>query len=326
MVSGASPRRTAIRVVVRLLIAGGLLGLLVWKVDIRTVLAQLRGADLATAAAFAPLMIVTIVEMGIRWGLVMRASGLPATFRGAIAVAYTGTFFNNFSIGAAGGDIARAVLVARETDLKARAVGTILFDRLIGLGTLVAVGFVAALLNARDPQYREFAMITGAMVGAMVLGGVVYMNPMLRRSAPGEWLKRRLPGAKSIREMDLVFKEMLRRPGLLGVCVAITAAGQAANILAVWGLAHYSMGMQTVTVGHCFAIMSIIFVVMALPISIGGLGTGEAAFVLAFERIGIPYAQAFGLAILFRLTYYAISLPGLVIFMLGKAKTKRSDS
>ena len=165
--------RAAAKVIVRVAVAAGLLALLIWKIDFGDVWERIKVADFALAAAFAPLMILTIVEMGIRWGLVMRASGLPATFRGAIAVAYTGTFFNMFSIGAAGGDIARAVLVARETDKKARAVGTILFDRIIGLGTLVAAGFVASLINLGDPRYEEFALLTGAMVGAMVLGGLV---------------------------------------------------------------------------------------------------------------------------------------------------------
>lgn len=322
MVSERSPLRSAVKVGVRVLIAGGLLWLLISQVEPGKLWSQLKDADVGLAAAFAPLMILTIAEMGFRWGLVMRASGLPATFRGAIAVAYTGTFFNMFSIGAAGGDIARAVLVARETDLKARAVGSILFDRIIGMGTLVAAGFVASVLY----RYWEFAAVTGAMVGAMAIGGAVYMNPALRRSRLGEWLKRKLPGAATIREMDVVFKVMLRRPGLLSVCIAITAIGQASNIVAVWGLAHYAMGLQSVTIGQCFATMSIIFVVMALPISIGGLGTGEAAFVVAFQRMGLTDTQALSLAVLFRITYIAISLPGLVIFLLGKARTTKTDS
>jgi uncharacterized membrane protein YbhN (UPF0104 family) len=314
-------RRKLLKVAVRVLITAAFLAVLAFQADWGRLWERVRGADLRGAAAFLPLMVLTILEMGLRWGLVMRASGIPARFGGAIAVGYVGAFFNQFSIGAAGGDIARAILAARDTELKARAVGTILIDRAVGLGTLILMGFATAAANFQDPMFRPFAVGLGGLMAAMAMGALVYFNPALRRSRAGRWLKERLPWAGTVREMDEAFGRVVRRPGLLAFCVLITAVGQAAMITAIWGLAR-SLGLAQVTPAQCFALMPPIFVVMALPISIGGLGVGEAAFVQAFVRTGVRAEDALSLAVLYRLANFAVSLPGIVIFLVGKGRTR----
>lgn len=293
-------------------------GLTLSSVNLSDVARVMKRTDRGTASLYALLMVGTILEMGIRWGLLLRAAGIAASFPGAIAVAYTGAFFNQFSAGAAGGDIARALLVARDTDLKARAVATILLDRAIGLATLILMGLVTALVNAGDPAYRTPAAILGTMAGAIALGSIVYYNPLLRRSALGQKLKARMP--KAVEDLDSVFRLVLQRPLLLLVCVAITAVGQAMVIVAIWGLGR-AMDLPGVAMSQCFSLLPIIFVSMALPISIGGLGVGEQAFIQGFKTFGLPETEALGLALMFRIVGLAISLPGLVIFLLGRART-----
>lgn len=314
-------KKKILKIGIRVVITAGLLAAIVMTVDLEKAWANVKQADWVTALAFAPLMALSIVAVGIRWGLVMKVAKVPATFRGAIAVVYTGIFINQFSIGAAGGDIARAVLASRGSDMKARTVGTILFDRAIGLVTLITIGLVTALLNLKDPRYEDFAWVSGGMAGAIALGSLVYFNPWLRRLAPGKWLKRKMPGAGMIRDMDFVFKEMIRHPGVLAICVATTVIGQASSILAIWGFST-ALGLN-VTVGECFASMPIVIVVMALPISIGGLGTGEAAFQETFMRMGLTADQALSIAILYRFMMLIVSLPGIVIFALGRARTHK---
>ncbi|MHC4606237.1 MAG: lysylphosphatidylglycerol synthase domain-containing protein, partial [Planctomycetota bacterium] len=63
----------------------------------------------------------------------MRWRWLSAPFGRVLCISFAGAFFNLFLPGAAGGDIAKAVLSARGEERKAAIVGTILLDRVIGL-------------------------------------------------------------------------------------------------------------------------------------------------------------------------------------------------
>lgn len=316
-------KRKAFKIGVRIAISAVFLGLVVWAIDLKAVRKNLaEGVDWPLACAFGLLLVVAILEMGLRWALLLRAAGIPATFRGALAVAYTGAFFNQFSLGAAGGDIARAVLVARDTDMKARAVGTILLDRVIGLVTLILMGFVVAVTHAGEKMYFPFVLALGCILVGLAGGALIYFNEGLRRSALGEWLKRKVPGSGVLRDMDSVFKGMRHRPGLLMLCVVISAVGQATSMVATWGLAR-SLHLEQVTLSQCFSVLPLVSVVMALPIAIGGFGTGEFAFITSFVHMGVAQDQAATLIVLFRAAYFVTALPGVVIFLLGKARMRK---
>ena len=53
---------------------------------------------------------------------------------------------------------------------------------------------------------------------------------------------------------------------------------------------------------------------MLLPITINGLGTSQAAFVLFFARAGVPSPQAFALSVLFVALGVVGNLPGGVLW------------
>ena len=48
-----------------------------------------------------------------------------------------------------------------------------------------------------------------------------------------------------------------------------------------------------------FAFIPLILLIMFLPITANGIGTGQAAFLWLFSRVGTPRDEAFALSILF---------------------------
>jgi hypothetical protein len=81
---------------------------------------------------------VALAIQVFRWYILVRALDLPFTLRNAFRISMVGVFANTFLPGAVGGDILKAIFLAKEhPERKARAVATVLMDRALGLFGLI---------------------------------------------------------------------------------------------------------------------------------------------------------------------------------------------
>jgi len=144
------------KIVVTLLkvsISVGLVAYLVWDAtrgaDKVNVFANLRDQPKdwwmfagAWAACFASLMLTFI-----RWWYLVRALDIPCRLADAIRICFWGYLFNLAPLGIVGGDLVKAVMLAHEhRQYRAKAVASVLFDRVIGLYILFVVASAAILL------------------------------------------------------------------------------------------------------------------------------------------------------------------------------------
>ena len=96
---------------------------------------------LATVVCFAAVL-ATIV----RWYFLVRALGVPLTWRDALRLGFLGYLFNFISPGAVGGDLFKVVFLARERQGRRTEVAlSVLVDRLMGLYGVFIVGTIAIL-------------------------------------------------------------------------------------------------------------------------------------------------------------------------------------
>lgn len=82
------------------------------------------------------IWIVALVITFVRWYILVRAQDLPFSMWNAMRLGLVSYFFNTFLPGSVGGDILKAVAVAREQSRRTIAVATIIIDRVIGLWAL----------------------------------------------------------------------------------------------------------------------------------------------------------------------------------------------
>ncbi len=103
----------------------------------------------------------------VRWWMLVRAQGLDFRFADALRLGLVGYFFNTFMPGSVGGDIVKAVAIAREQNRRAVAVATVLFDRAVGLWGLVWLVALCggAFWLAGEPHLQQNAGLR-AIVGA----------------------------------------------------------------------------------------------------------------------------------------------------------------
>lgn len=259
-------------------------------------------------------LLVPILLMAFRWWILLVGYGFPVPFGQIFYVTYTGAFFNNFLPGSVGGDLTKAILAASGEERKATIAATVILDRLIGLGVMILLGASCLTPYVGRFEDKRLAWLLYGLLGAMVTGYLVYLSP------PAHRLLSHLPFQKTIAELDHVFRSARQRKPLVASAAGLSFLAQALGILVIYGLAR-AMGIPGVGLWMFFIFEPIIFIVTALPISMGGWGVQEEIYRQLFGHFGgIDFNQAIALSVLYKLSLILVSIPGGVLFALGATR------
>jgi glycosyltransferase 2 family protein len=299
----------------RLLIGLGLMAGLFWYSNPGAVMASLAGASPAWLLASAGLVIVDRVANAYRWLLLLRTteSGRQVPFGNVMRVFFVSGFIGSFLPGSVGGDAVRTVALSRLRVPAADAFASVIVDRMLGVASILVMAagglFVVRHLFGVG-QMALLLLTTGGGVGLSLL--LLFDSRVA--SAVVAWLTaRRFPrlhqqlerGVSAIRQYGAHHKS-------LGAVLALSVGVQVLRTLEAWALGR-ALGIDS-GLGWYFAFLPVIILVMLLPTSVAGLGTGALAFQLLFGTIGVPAPQSFALAALFAALALIGNLPGGLIF------------
>src|SRR6185503_5441426 len=145
-----------------------------------------------------------------RWWLLLRGHGFQARYGQAFFISYAGAFFNNFLPGSVGGDLTKAILASSGEERKAAVAGTVILDRIIGLAVMIIMGATCLTPYVERFANKNLAYLIYGLLGAMVLGYLLYFSP------PARWLVERLPFKKVTSELDGVFRAVWEKKALVG--------------------------------------------------------------------------------------------------------------
>ena len=182
-----------------------------------------RNLDGPLFAAGAFLFFLFFVTINSRWWFLLRANGLNVRFLEAQKYGWIGLFFNNALPGATGGDVIKAVYIARRcSGDKVRAIVSIFVDRMIGVVSLLFVGCIASLMAMdRFPVFASTIWLTG--IGVLFFCFLL-VSPSLRKlirfDAIVSWLPQKI--GKIINELDQAI--LYYRAHLTGIGLWILAS------------------------------------------------------------------------------------------------------
>jgi len=133
-----------------------------------------------------------VVLTFVRWWYLVRALDIPCRFADAIRIGFWGYLFNLAPLGIVGGDLVKAVMLAHEhRQYRAKAVASVLFDRVIGLYILFIVASAAILITGfwRIPVpeihmicYATFIITIGGAAGIALMYVPGVLNGPLSRA------------------------------------------------------------------------------------------------------------------------------------------------
>jgi uncharacterized protein (TIRG00374 family) len=297
------------------------ISLIVWmvgtgKVDL-SVLGDLSASLLLEALA---LTLLLAILGAVRVRYVLARQGIVTSLWQCFIYNCAGSLYSSFLPGGISGDAVRAYLFMKAVpDHRAAIVGAMVLDRLLGLVSMVFLGFTAACYLALTmafirPYLLGFAAIFVALIGGLALlhfiGGSHKHHDDVAGGLAGLWLKlRRVIASLRIHDYPL------------GVLTFVVVQSIVIHLLVVALIylcsLHSRAGLDFLGV---FIATPIGLLVNAIPVSPGGLGIGENAFEILYRTLG--GANGGTSFLLARLFLYSPAVPGLA-YVLWRMVTRR---
>lgn len=278
---------------------------------------------LATAVIFAAQLVAMV-----RWHLLLRALDIPIRLRDTLRLGFLGHLMNFVAPGQVGGDLFKAVFIAREqTAQRAAAIATIIVDRVFGLYGLLVMTSIALFyfpLAVTQPQVLAIARTTYLITGLTTLGLLVAFLPQVASSQLAHRLARMPRIGPTFARVWVAFLLYRRRWRTLVVVGLMSVLVHVAMALGVYWMAS-SVYAAIPTLGEHFVVSPLACVAGALPITPGGLGSYELAFSFLYNLLSPSDQQGRGVVIslLVRLAMILSALVGVALYWLNHQEVSR---
>jgi uncharacterized protein (TIRG00374 family) len=309
--------------IARLAVAGVLTAYILWKSHPRDVIAAGAGADWRPILIAVLLVFLDRVLMAYRW-IVLLYTLEPADrppLTAILRIFFVSTFLGTF-LPSVGGDAVRAYGIAKLNIRGGDAVASVFMDRMLGIASLFLMALVGLTL-ARDlaSNWVIIASLGLAAVACLVTLLLVFSR---RADLLTAMILMRLPAA--VRHAGQRVLESIQRYAAhhtqLAKVLVCSLAVQVLRILQAYYLGR-GLGIDA-SLATYFAFLPLILLVMLLPVTVSGLGTGQAAFLWFFARAGVSAAAVFALSMLFIGLGIVGNLPGGILYAFGPREKRRA--
>lgn len=262
-----------------------------------------------------------------RWCLLVRSIGLQFSFRDALRLGFLGYLFNFVSAGSVGGDLFKAIFIAREQPgWRAEAVASVLVDRVIGLYALLLITSAAILcfdVSNATAEVQTVCRMTliGTLVGGMVLGLAMvpavtknrFVKKMTQLPVAGRVLNRLMEALVTVRSRPVTLLQI----GLMSFAV------HGLILVGVMGITA-ALFRNPPTILEQLIIIPLSNVASALPFTPAGLGAFELAMDELFKRIPADTDASGGIvALAFRVSTIIVAGIGAIVYIASKREVEQ---
>lgn len=265
----------------------------------------------------------------IRWHMLVRAVGIDSRLFETMRLAALGFMLNFVSLGSIGGDLFRAIFLARDHHgQRTHAVTTVVADRLTGLMTqlsLASAGIVSA--NLLESTSTELAIFCRVILGATAMGWLAIVLVLLVPALSGtraRAIASRIPllGAVAPRIIDAV-RDYRSNKRMLGAAALLSIVGVLFYISSYYLIARGLPVHEPSWTEH-LVVVPIASLAGAIPATPNGLGTLEAAVEVMYQVLarGADVVKGDGtlVALAQRLTMMAMALVGMIYYFAHRAE------
>lgn len=306
--------RAKLFLVVRMVASAIMMGLLVSRVDVGSLLPSREASTVRWVAFGLALSLASMVLSSLRWKRVLAVLGRPAQLPTLLSHTLAGQFVSNFLPSSVGGDVLRASRLSRGGETRSTSFASVVIERLSGF---VALPLITLVALAASPGLRRLGVASNLAL-SMSLVTLVGLVVILMAASNG-WLGARLKSDSRwlgpISALQLGIGRIRSRPGVAFSVLVTAVAYQMAIVAASWAGAN-ALG---ITVGW-WAVMAFVPVAalaQVLPLSLNGIGLREGAFVLLLAPLGVATGQAVAFGLLLYGMNLVVSLLGAPAFAIG---------
>ena len=322
-------KKNIVDFLVKAVVSLGLVGYLLWRVkwgELLPLLSTLNGWLFGLAFV---LYLGAITNSAFKWFVLLRALEIDVPFLELLSYSFVGVFFNNFLPANIGGDVMRGYGLARYTSRTADAAISVVVDRLVGLTAFMFTAVVAAawiVFAGGHDELKGVAMAAGISFGVILLLFALMLSRRIRalgRKFLGfRWTRMFLPLYEKLSDALDAYRFRYR--------TLFTAFWIAVGTMVITNFVNYLLAEAvlpgSIPLEYIFLFNPIIAFVLLIPISIGGLGLNQSAFVFFYGLVGVPEKIALAASLALQGVIYLSALPGGFLWWRWKKGAPRAST
>lgn len=316
-----SDRRNSFWKIVRLVFGVALLVYFIAQIGVDGLMEQLRSADPGWVGAAFVIMIAVRILMAMRWHCVLASQGIEVSLLEIVRITFVAIFVGRFLPGTVGSDVVRGYELISRQGQPAGVLTTLVLDRFIGACTTFLIAAIGAFLIEDNPPVQRLAVPLFVVL-------VLTIAAWFMSSAIVGWLEKLKFGGQSSLysawcKLTAILRSLTDAKRMRSILPRMLIYSTAVQMLrcTVYYCLFRSLGAQ-VTVVDCMVFVPLVYVVIMLPISIGGIGTGQAALIYLYQMMGVATSVSLTAGILADVLRFAVALPGLLFWISGGRKNE----
>jgi len=267
------------------------------------------------------LAIVTLVIVYVtrRWRVIIIVKEKHISYRSLVKMNFIGCFFNLFLPSSFGGDLIRAVYLNKEINSWKLSASSVFLDRFIGILSLFFLAFVSFLIKIIFEGTSNSTALTYLIIGTVCLFVcwvlLINLHSVLRYVF-------RLRNQKLIKFLEKyeLFSESINFSNYPKAIIinsfVISVVGNLLSALSIYFIA-LALNIQ-IGILPILVTFPLVTVISMVPISVGGIGLREGAFVFFLAGYSISSSSAIAISILYFSSIVFLGIIGAIIFSFSK--------
>lgn len=310
---GRSPvERKHLLFTVRAVVSGLLIAWILRDLAIGDILGAVRTADPILVALAFCIPPGGVLIASARWRILLAAQGVASHLTYLIESFMVGVFFSNLLPSTIGGDSYRAYDSWRLGTSKTASVVVMVVDRFLGI---VALLFLALLALSLSPRAAEliplpYVAMLAAMLVSLSLLWIVFSSTRFGFIASSR------KGMRLLEPVVAAFAPFAGKTAALAKAFGLSVLLQV-NVVFFYYVVAKAMGFAVPLVDF-FLLVPAALLVMAIPISVNGIGLRESVFTYLLGMYGVGPARAVGFAWIAYSVVLVLGLVGGVVYALRK--------
>jgi uncharacterized protein (TIRG00374 family) len=288
-------------------------GALYWiytTIGLSTIINAWLNLDIAFFFAALLMQIGSYFVGSLRWLILLSAADVQISYFKTLPSYYLGLFFNQFLPTGIGGDGVRCYQLYRQGYSGSKVAASTLFDRLIGLIALILLLSLAIIFSE-----ESIVTSTARLMSVIALSVTLFCSFLVLFVLKHRWLNKMSLKYKDNRIMGLIFRIISifqiygKSRQVLGISLLISFFMQV-MMISVYVILAYGLNLD-IGLGVFFITIPLVFLAAIVPISLGGLGTREAALIGVLGLFGYNSVDSSQLALVFLILLWISVLPGI---------------
>jgi len=301
-----------------------LIAFLISRVNFHKVLGLLPSIEQHFVLIGLVWLLLDRVVMSYRWQILLRAKGIEINILSIVRLYFLASFWGTFLPSSVAPDVVKVYVASRKHNANTSDVlSSVVVDRLTGVFSLAILAFISFGLIFFSHRMQASANIFWALCAVLAFMAFLLLFDRLPLKKMSAFFRLSREGA--VWRFLARFYNSCReyrgdRAAILRV-LCVSFVNHVFSIFVIY-LLTVSLGLQ-VSVLYLFVIVPLVNFLIMIPISLGGLGIQEGAYVYFFSQVEVSTQEALTVALLFRALMLAASLPGGVMYAFGGFRMRR---